>query len=131
MILIVEDDEAVQDVMKKAIESAGVEVLIAENGQVALDLLKDNWPDMILLDLMMPVMDGFEFINHFRELEDAENVPVIVVTAKDLTAQERDQLNHKVEGIYGKQENYIEDVVNNVGQLIDSHADVVIKNDET
>lgn len=130
MILIVEDDEAVQEVMKKAIESAGIEALVAENGQVALELLQDNWPDMILLDLMMPVMDGFEFINHFRELEDAENVPVIVVTAKDLTAQERDQLNQNVEGIFGKQENYIEDVINNVGQLIDDHTVATNKNDE-
>lgn len=130
MILIVEDDEAVQEVMKKAIESAGIEVLVAENGQVALELLKDNWPDMILLDLMMPVMDGFEFISHFRELEGAKDVPVIVVTAKDLDAQERDQLKQNVECVIGKQERYIEDVVNNVGRLIDDNVVVVNKNDE-
>jgi CheY-like chemotaxis protein len=74
----------------------------AENGAIALEHVEKNPPDLILLDLMMPVMDGFEFVLHFRKLEGCGDVPIIVVTAKDLDPSERKLLNGGVERIVEK-----------------------------
>ena len=117
-VLVVEDDPATQKVMSKALKAADMTPLLANNGQEALDLLKDDWPDLVLLDLMMPIMDGFEFLDQFRELDGADKVPVIVVTAKDLTPQERKDLGSRVAGVVAKEENYLEDLVHNVGMVV-------------
>ena len=119
-VLVVEDDLAVQEVISKALGSMGVEAIVADNGQVALNLLEDQWPDVILLDLMMPVMDGFEFLSHYRKLEGSEKVPVIVVTAKDLTAADRDELEGHVSEIFTKEEDYIEDLIQSIGGIVSS-----------
>ena len=74
----------------------------AENGIIALELSKARRPDLVLLDLMMPVMDGFEFLLDFRCREDWRTVPIIVVTAKDLTGEDRQLLLGGVEKIVEK-----------------------------
>jgi CheY-like chemotaxis protein len=71
----------------------------AENGRVALDRLADDLPDVILLDLMMPEMDGFQLITALKERPAWRNIPVIVITALDLSAADRARLNSGVEGI--------------------------------
>jgi CheY-like chemotaxis protein len=95
-----------------------VEALVANNGQEALDTLAKQWPDLILLDLMMPVMDGYEFLSHFRKLEGSEKTPVIIITAKDLSTKERKELASHVTEIFTKEENYVEDLIASVGTLI-------------
>ena len=117
-VLVVEDDPATQKVISKALKAVDITTLLASNGQEALDILEDKWPDLVLLDLMMPVMDGFEFLDHFRGLDGADKVPVIVVTAKDLTSQERKDLGSRVAGVVAKEENYLEDLVYNVGMVV-------------
>jgi CheY-like chemotaxis protein len=117
-VLVVEDDPATQIVMSKALGSMGVEAMVAGNGQVALDLLKEQWPDVVLLDLMMPVMDGFEFLIHFRKLKDAEKTPVIVVTAKDLSAAERKELEGYVSKVFAKEEDYVEDLIRSLSDIV-------------
>jgi CheY-like chemotaxis protein len=74
----------------------------AENGAVALERVQGQKPDLILLDLMMPVMDGFEFVQRLREDENNRWIPIIVVTAKDLTEEDRRQLAGGVEHIIDK-----------------------------
>jgi PAS domain S-box-containing protein len=117
-VLVVEDDPATQDVISKALKAVDITTLLANNGQEALDILKDDWPDLVLLDLMMPVMDGFEFLSYFRELDGSDKVPVIVVTAKDLTTRERKDLGSRVAGVVAKEENYLEDLVHNVSMVV-------------
>jgi len=117
-VMLVEDDAATQEVISKALGSMGVEALIADNGQEALDILEDQWPDLVLLDLMMPIMDGFEFLEHFKKLDNAEKVPIIVVTAKDLSAKERKSLANRVSGIIDKDRDYIDDLIHNVGMAV-------------
>ncbi|UCG24757.1 MAG: response regulator, partial [Chloroflexota bacterium] len=69
---------------------------------IALDRLAERRPDLILLDLMMPVMDGFEFVQSVRQDTDNRSIPIIVVTAKELTDEDRRQLAGGVEHIIDK-----------------------------
>ena len=74
----------------------------ADNGQVALDRLGEAPPSAILLDLMMPEMDGFEFLDEIHRHDEWRNIPVIVITARDITAEDRARLNGWVESIIQK-----------------------------
>jgi PAS domain S-box-containing protein len=117
-VMVVEDDPATQKTITKALGSMSIEALLADNGQEALDTLAEQWPDLILLDLMMPVMDGYEFLSHFRKLEGSAKTPVIIVTAKDLSIKEREELSSSVTGIFTKEENYVEDLIESIGALV-------------
>ena len=89
-ILIVEDDLATRETVRHTIEKMGLTVAEVTNGRLALAWLAENpAPAVILLDLMMPEMDGFEFLDTFNSRADWRHVPVVVITAKHLTAAER------------------------------------------
>ncbi len=100
--LVIDDDESIRGLFRRALESASWTVVEAENGAAALERVAEKRPDLILLDLMMPVMDGFEFLVEFRKREDAAATPVIVVTAKDLSEEERRCLDGGVERVVQK-----------------------------
>jgi signal transduction histidine kinase/CheY-like chemotaxis protein len=91
-VLVVEDDEASRQVVVRALTSAGWKVTEAADGQAGLERVAEHCPDLILLDLMMPVMHGFEFMERLRENEATLDVPVVVLTAKALNAKEREFL---------------------------------------
>jgi CheY-like chemotaxis protein len=101
-VLVVEDDDDTRSMMVRIVERAGFSVVEADNGQTAIDAMQDAVPDLVLLDLMMPVMDGFQFIASLRSRTAWRNVPVIVVTAKDLTQSEKDFLNGRVQNVLEK-----------------------------
>jgi CheY-like chemotaxis protein len=88
--------------VRQALEPTGWEVIEAENGEVAVETLEAARPDVIILDLMMPKMDGFEFLDEVRGRSDWQDLPVVVITAKDLTQTDRDRLNGGVERIIQK-----------------------------
>jgi CheY-like chemotaxis protein len=100
--LLVDDDEVVRRSVRQALEPIGWQVTEAENGQVAVESLTATRPDVIILDLMMPKMDGFEFLDELRSRPDWQDIPVVVITAKDLTDEERDRLNGGVGRIIQK-----------------------------
>jgi CheY-like chemotaxis protein len=101
-VLLVEDDVETREVMGRSLEKAGWTVTEAGNGQEALDIMAETQPRLILLDLMMPVMDGFDFLTGLRARSEWQHIPVIVITAKDLTADDRDRLAGKVEDVLEK-----------------------------
>jgi CheY-like chemotaxis protein/anti-sigma regulatory factor (Ser/Thr protein kinase) len=101
-VLLVEDDVETRELMAHTLEKAGWTVSGAGNGQEALDLMPDVQPRLILLDLMMPVMDGFGFLVAMRAKPEWQHIPVIVITAKDLTADDRDRLAGVVEEVVEK-----------------------------
>jgi GAF domain-containing protein/CheY-like chemotaxis protein len=101
-VLLVDDDEAVRRGVRQALEPLGWQMTEAANGLVAIDSLATARPDVIILDLMMPKMDGFEFMDELRKRSDWQEIPVIVITAKDLTDEERNRLNGGVERIIQK-----------------------------
>ena len=101
-VLVVEDDETTRTMLRRLLVSEGCIVAEAGNGRLALDRLADSVPDLILLDLLMPEMDGFEFITELRRSEAHASVPVVVITAADLTAADRARLSSGVEHILQK-----------------------------
>jgi signal transduction histidine kinase/CheY-like chemotaxis protein/ligand-binding sensor domain-containing protein len=101
-VLVVEDDGNMREMLRRTLEPAGWRVVEASNGKVALEKLDLVSPTLILLDLMMPEMDGFEFMDGLRQRRDTRPIPVIVITAKDLTEEDRRRLNGGVERIIAK-----------------------------
>ncbi len=97
--LVVDDLEENREVLRRALENEGWRVSEAENGRAALRNLEDETPSLILLDLMMPVMDGFEFVVEMRKRDLASPIPIVVVTAKELTDDDRRRLNGDVAGL--------------------------------
>src|SRR5262249_13108963 len=100
--LLVDDDDVVRHSVRQALEPIGWSVTEAGNGRIAVDALAATRPDVIILDLMMPTMDGFEFMQELHKRADWQDIPVVVITAKDLTNEERDRLNGGVERIIQK-----------------------------
>ncbi len=90
--LVVEDDPATRDLMRRSLESEGWKVSEGTNGVDGLACVEKEKPGFILLDLMMPVMDGFEFLERLRAREEWRSIPVLVCTAKDLNNQDRERL---------------------------------------
>ena len=103
-VLLVEDDAPTREMVRRTLEKELSEVRTAENGRVALEQVEKEIPGLILLDLMMPEMDGFEFLRHLRAKPEWRDIPVIVLTAKDLTEEDRAALFDKVDRILQKGE---------------------------
>ena len=89
----------------------------ASNGREALDLLRANKPDVILLDLMMPEMDGFEIVAALQEEPLWRDVPVIVITARDLNVKDRERLNSGVHSVLLKNTFRPNELVERIRQL--------------
>jgi signal transduction histidine kinase/CheY-like chemotaxis protein len=116
--LVVEDDPESRDVLRRFLENDGWKVDQAENGRVALDRLRDRTPTVILLDLMMPEMDGFEFVSHLKQDQSLRPIPVVVVTAKDLTEDDRRRLNGQVIRVLQKGAYSREDLLAEVSRTV-------------
>jgi PAS domain S-box-containing protein len=101
-VLVVEDNPGNRDMICRQLTKAGWNVLEAQNGLQALSVIQKQQPGVILLDLMMPKMDGFEFIRQLRQHPQWRSLPVIVLTAKDLTVEERQWLDGQTQRIYHK-----------------------------
>ena len=117
-VLLVEDDPATREMMVRTLEEANWHVREAGNGREALDQLAREIPQLILLDLMMPVMDGFDFLLEMRANAAWQDIPVIVLTAKDLTEEDRRLLSGRVEQIVEKGASTHEQVVNLVRRVV-------------
>ncbi|MCI0488018.1 MAG: response regulator, partial [Blastocatellia bacterium] len=92
-VLVVEDDPDALDVVVDMIEGSGYEAVKATNGREALDRVEEAQPDAIILDLMLPEMDGFEVQHRLSLNEDWSRIPVILLTARDLSREERRALD--------------------------------------
>jgi signal transduction histidine kinase/DNA-binding response OmpR family regulator len=117
-ILVVEDDRPTREMMQHLLSSDQWLVSLAENGRVALDILSNQVPDLILLDLMMPEMDGFSLIVHLQERPEWRTIPIIVMTAKEMTMEEQQQLQGRVSQILQKGTYSCEELLARVGHLI-------------
>ena len=101
-VLVVEDDAETRAVVRRSLERQGWSVVTAQNGREGLEQVAAAQPALVLLDLMMPVMDGFEFLHELRAREEWKAIPVIVMTAKDLTEEDLARLEGSVERVVQK-----------------------------
>jgi PAS domain S-box-containing protein len=118
LVMIVEDDMVIREVMAGMFKKEGWRVFKAENGQVALEQLNNKNPSLILLDLMMPVMDGFDFLTEMRAKEQWQSIPVVILTSTHLTPEEHARLQGHVETIYQKETYNQQDLLLHIHQLI-------------
>jgi len=118
-VLLVEDDVPTREMMARTLEKSEWTVSEAGNGREALDRLAQQKPRLILLDLMMPVMDGFDFLLEMRANSEWQDIPVIVLTAKDLTDEDRRLLSGRVEQIVEKGARAHDQVVSLIHQVVD------------
>jgi CheY-like chemotaxis protein len=117
-ILVVEDDEPTRTLLARTLERAGWKIDEAENGRVGLEKLHAAEPSAILLDLMMPEMDGFEFLEALRAESAWSGIPVVVITAKILTDDDRARLNGGVTAIVQKGGRSHEELLDEVARLV-------------
>jgi CheY-like chemotaxis protein len=100
--LVVEDDPSNRQLICRMLEKENIRYLEAANGNQALEQISKEIPSLVLLDLMMPVMDGFQFVALLRQNPKFAHIPVVVITAKDLTDEERQRLTGSVSQIIQK-----------------------------
>jgi CheY-like chemotaxis protein len=103
-VLVVEDDPATRERLRRGLTRGGLRVVEAEDGGAALDRLRDRTPGLILLDLLMPHVDGFQFIDRIAGEVRWRSIPVIVLTAKDITEEDRARLGGRVVKVLRKAE---------------------------
>ncbi|WP_353572968.1 response regulator [Candidatus Albibeggiatoa sp. nov. BB20] len=118
LVMIVDDDLIVREATAELLKLEGWRVFKAENGQVALDHLDDKKPSLILLDLLMPVMDGFEFLDRMRENPSWSDIAVVVLTSTKLSSSDMQRLQGYVETIFTKQTYDKGDLLENIRGLL-------------
>ncbi|MGI8810059.1 MAG: response regulator [Acidimicrobiales bacterium] len=101
-ILVVDDDEPSRQLLRRMLEPEGFTVEEADNGRTALRAIEARRPSLVLLDLMMPEMDGFEFLVQLGARHEWRDLPVVVLTAKDLSAAEQQRIASQVETVLRK-----------------------------
>jgi len=117
-ILIVEDDSDTRETLSRRLQKMGWTVSEAKNGRVALELVREHRPELILLDLMMPEMDGFEFVEELRRSDVWREIPIVVVSAKDINQEDQRRLNRQVAKILRKGASSCEELLAEVGQRV-------------
>lgn len=118
-VLVVEDDTVTRDMLRRMLEKEGLKVVEAANGRLGLEVLEQLNPALIMLDLMMPEVDGFQFVDEVRKHELWKSIPIIVVSAKDLTQEDRQRLNGHVNLIVQKGAYDRQDLLREVQNLVD------------
>ena len=122
-VLVIEDDDATRELLTRSLQSHGHRTVAAENGRAALTLAQQEAPSLILLDLMMPEMNGFEFLHALRQNPSWQDIPVIVLTSKDLSLAERQRLIGEADVVLQKgaveREALLREVSRRVAQRID------------
>jgi PAS domain S-box-containing protein len=121
-VLIVEDDPPTRRLMRRLLEREGWRVREAENGRVALERVAEAAPALILLDLMMPEMDGFEFAAELRRRASWRQIPVVVVTAKEITADDQRRLVGSVDRVLQKGAHTHDELLDQLRELLAGSA---------
>jgi len=123
-VLVVEDDAVQRERMRGWLEGPQWTVREAENGREALKRIQESKPDVILLDLMMPEMDGFAVVAALQKEVGWRDIPVIVITSLDLDAKDRERLNAGVQFVLVKERFRPADLVERIRRLVHSRPPV-------
>ena len=118
-IAIVDDHPHVRQLIRRILQAQGEYTLFeAEDGKAALELIQSEKPDLVILDLMMPEIDGFTVLDSLKNDPETASIPVIVVTAKELTTQEKTRLAGQIESLMQKGDFMSDELLEEVRSLI-------------
>ena len=123
-VLVVDDVEANVKLLEAKLSSEYFDVLSAYNGRTALQIADSELPDVILLDLMMPEMDGFAVVAALQKEPRWRDIAVIVITSRDLDAKDRERLNSGVQSVLVKETFRPAELVERIRQLVRSKPQV-------
>ncbi len=121
-ILLVDDDPKAIELMEEALRSAGYETQGVRSGARALEVLANKVVGAILLDLLMPGMDGFQVIRHVRQQRTLKDLPILVMTAKNLSQEEMALLNRETQGFLQKDGSWKEQLIAELGRVVRSRS---------
>ena len=125
-VLIVDDDTSTREIVRRTLAREGWSVSEAENGRQAIEQLASGLPDLIILDLTMPEVDGFEFVEQIQMREEWKNIPIVVLTASTLSRKQSERLNGYVEQVMEKGSYSRESLLALVGELVRRSVDSTI-----
>jgi CheY-like chemotaxis protein len=117
-ILLVDDDPKTLELLEETLRSAGYETQSVRNGTRALEILSSKLVGAVLLDLLMPGMDGFEVIRHIRRQEGLKEMPIVVVTAKTLAQEEISLLSRETQALFQKSGSWQQELIAEVGRVV-------------
>ncbi len=121
-VLVVDDDASTVELLSERIRAEGYNVIEAYDGKQCLEIVFDRFPDVIILDLLMPHVSGFEVVRQLRENSKTMNIPVLIYSAKELDEEERRQLRNNVVEIASKSNCEKEDLLKTVKGLLSSRV---------
>ena len=101
-VLVIDDEVGARDLVANALRPEGFEVVTAASGREGLALARERQPDLVICDLIMPEMDGFEVVNRLADSDMPKDVPILILTGQDLTPADRERLNGKVAAVMAK-----------------------------
>ncbi|MDX1601246.1 MAG: pyridoxal-phosphate dependent enzyme, partial [Anaerolineales bacterium] len=119
-VLIVDDHADARRLIRRVLQAQGdYTVREVESGPEAIQSVREHSPDLIILDLMMPEMDGFEVLEQLRERSETARIPVIVVTAKNLTREEKERLEGRISRLMMKGDFLTEDLIAEISKVLE------------
>jgi CheY-like chemotaxis protein len=117
-ILLVDDDQKNLELLEETLQSAGYDTQSVQSGTRALEVLSSKLVSAVLLDLLMPGMDGFQVIRHIRGQELLKELPIFVLTAKTLTPQEVSLLGHNTQALFQKSGPWQKQLVSEINRVV-------------
>lgn len=120
---IIDDDPNMVEILRQSLPDTHFSIQSALDPKTGLAMIKDDPPDVLLLDIIMPEMDGFEVIEILKQDEKLKSLPIIVVSAKDLNQKECEQLNQSLIKVMRKQGLLVEELINEIFEILDAVSD--------
>jgi threonine synthase len=118
-VLVIDDQKEARRLIRRVMEAQGnYEVFEAASALEALNFLNSELPSLIILDLMMPEMDGFELLENLKRIEKTQEIPIIVVTAKELTSEEWKRIGDQVEILLTKGDFLSDDLLDEISKIL-------------
>jgi CheY-like chemotaxis protein len=101
-VLAIDDDPVARDLVVQALRPAGFDVSVAASGREGLAMARDDPPELVICDLVMPDVDGYEVVDQLRADPATQDATILILTGQDLSASDRERLNGKVAAVLGK-----------------------------
>ncbi|MCK5171441.1 MAG: response regulator, partial [Bacteroidales bacterium] len=117
-VMIVDDNDFELKLMAEIIEAENINTILAHGGEESIKLLEEKVPDILVLDLMMPDMDGFQVLEKIRKSPKTKNLPVVIVAAKDITQEDKIKLSGKISTLIAKSDTTPQDLFKEIKRII-------------